>query len=209
MRSTLFSFITWIPRCRGGVGPRRHGSRRCCVSTASVWRPNRKKTPRCRRRDWSRLGASSESQEQVFASFDAIRTFTNTRTFRGIEGEPEVAAHLSATDAPTAAAHAPATAEHIDERLKSIEHDLSRHDNDLRACIEELESLLGDAVHIIRRIVRNGRIPDHVPRCGRFPLSAGARDSRRQVSHRSGKRRPGAARSSRRASSRPRSRPWR
>ena len=63
----------------------------------------------------------------------------NSPDFSRLEGEREVALHLSASDSLAAAAHAPGTAKLIDDRLKSIEHDLSRLDDDLQACIDELD----------------------------------------------------------------------
>ena len=111
--------------------------------------------------------ALSEANERVYESYDKIRRFMNSPT---LEGEREVAVHLSESDPPAAAAQAPRTARLIDDRLKSIEHDLSRLDDDLQACIEELEHLLGTALHIVRRMVRGGRIPDDVPRFGGQPV---------------------------------------
>ena len=112
----------------------------------------------------------SEAQSWVYKSYDDIRRFTNSDAFRGLEGEREVAAHLGANDPLAAAAHAPRTATLIDERLKSIEHDLSRLDDDLQACISELERLLSTALYIVRRMLRDGRIPAHVPRFGGQPV---------------------------------------
>ena len=112
----------------------------------------------------------SEARERVYANYDDIRRFTNSDAFRRLEGEREVAAHLSANDPLAAAAHAPATKTLIDERLKSIEHDLSRLDDDLQACVAELDRLLGTALHIVRRMLRHGRIPEHVPRFGGEPV---------------------------------------
>ena len=112
----------------------------------------------------------SEAQSLIYKSYDAIRRFTNSDAFRGLEGEREVAAHLSANNPLAAAAHAPRTAVLINERLKSIEHDLSRLDEDLQACIAELESLLSTALYIVRRMLRDGRIPAQVPRFGGQPV---------------------------------------
>ncbi len=114
--------------------------------------------------------ASSEAEKRVYKSYDEIRRFMNSPTFSRLEGEREVAAHLSSNDPLAAAAHAPGTAGLIDDRLKSIEHDLSRLDDDLQACIDELDHLLRAALHIVRRMVRDGRIPDHVPRFGGQPV---------------------------------------
>ena len=58
------------------------------------------------------------------------------------------------------------TAGLIGDRLKTIQHDLSHLDDDLQACITELERLLSTALHILRRMTRDGRVPDHVPRFG-------------------------------------------
>ena len=114
--------------------------------------------------------ALSEAHKQVYGSYDEIRRFMNSPAFRQLEGEREVALHLSESDPLAVAAHAPGTAGLIDDRLKSIEHDLSRLDDDLQACIEELDLLLGTALHILRRMVRDGRIPDDVPRFGGQPV---------------------------------------
>ena len=114
--------------------------------------------------------ALSEAHKRVYESYDAIRKFMNSPAFSRLDGEREVAVHLSESDALAAAAHAPGTAGLIDDRLKSIEHDLLRLDDDLQACIEELDHLLRTALHIVRRMVRDGRIPDHVPRFGGQPV---------------------------------------
>ena len=114
--------------------------------------------------------AVSEAHKRVYGSYDGIRRYMNSPAFSRLEGEREVALHLSANDPLAAAAHAPGTARLIDDRLKSIEHDLSRLDDDLKACIEELDHLLRTAVHIVRRMVRDGRIPDDVPRFGGQPV---------------------------------------
>ena len=114
--------------------------------------------------------ALSEVEKHVFKSYDDIRKFVSSSAFSRLEGEREVALHLSANDPLDAAAHAPGTAGLIDDRLKSIEHDLSRLDDDLQACIEELDHLLRTALHVVRRMVRDGRIPDHVPRFGGLPV---------------------------------------
>ena len=114
--------------------------------------------------------ALSEAHKRVYGSYDEIRRFMNSPTFSRLEGEREVALHLSANDPLDVAADAPGTAGLIDDRLKSIEHDLSRLDDDLQACIEELDHLLRTALHIVRRMVRDGRIPDHVPRFGGQPV---------------------------------------
>ena len=114
--------------------------------------------------------ALSEARARVYKSYDDIRRFTNSDAFRGLEGEREVAAHLSANEPLAAATHAPRTAALIDERLKSIEHDLSCLDDDLQACIEELENLLRTALHIVRRMLRDGHIPPRVPRFGGQPV---------------------------------------
>ena len=112
----------------------------------------------------------SEAHKRVYGSYDEIRKFMNTPTFSRLEGEREVALHLRANDALDAAAHARGTVGLIDDRLKSIEHDLSRLDDDLQACIDELNHLLRAALHILRRMVDNGQIPDDVPRFGGQPV---------------------------------------
>ena len=114
--------------------------------------------------------ALSEAHKRVYGSYEELRRFTNSPAFSRLEGEREVALHLSASDSLAAAAHAPGTARLIDDRLKSIEHDLSRLDDDLQACIDELDHLLRAALHVVRRMVRDGRIPDHVPRFGGQPV---------------------------------------
>ena len=114
--------------------------------------------------------ALGEAHKAVYESYDEIRRFTNSGTFRRLESEREVAAHLGANDPLAAAANANRTAALIDDRLKTIEHDLSRLDDDLQACIAELERLLSTALHIVRRMIRDGRIPDHVPRFGGQPV---------------------------------------
>ena len=120
------------------------------------------------------LGRSREAlrdaHKAVYESYDEIRKFTSSDTFRELQSEREVAAHLAAND-PLAAAHnAERTAGLIDDRLKTIEHDLSRLDDDLQACVSELERLLRTALHILRRMIRDGRIPDHVPQFGGQPV---------------------------------------
>ena len=112
----------------------------------------------------------SDAHKRVYRSYDAIRRFMSSPALRRLKAEREVALHLSANDPLAAAAHAPGTARLIDDRLKSIEHDLSRLDDDLQACIEELDHLLRAALHILRRMVRDGRIPKHVPRFGGQPV---------------------------------------
>ena len=114
--------------------------------------------------------ALNEVERHVFKSYDDIRKFVSSSTFSRLEGEREVALHLSASDPLAAAVHAPGTARLIDDRLKSIEHDLSRLDDDLQACIDELDHLLRATLHVVRRMVRDGRIPDHVPRFGGQPV---------------------------------------
>ncbi|MCY4408707.1 MAG: hypothetical protein OXC15_20250, partial [Rhodospirillaceae bacterium] len=129
-----------------------------------------------------------EAQRAVYESYDDIRRFTGSDAFRELESEGEVAAHLGANDPLAAAENAERTAGLIDDRLKTIEHDLSRLDEDLEACVAELERLLRTALHILRRMVRDGRIPDHVPRFGGQPvfrmnadLSRVAADQRREI----------------------------
>ena len=132
--------------------------------------------------------ALGEAHKAVYESYDDIRRFTNSDAFRELESEREVAAHLGANDPLAAAENAERTAGLIDDRLKTIEHDLSRLDEDLEACVTELERLLRTALHILRRMVRDGRIPDHVPRFGGQPvfrmsadLSRVAADQRREI----------------------------
>ena len=129
--------------------------------------------------------ALSEVEKHVFKSYNDIRKFVSSSAFSRLEGEREVALHLSANDPLDAAAHAPGTAGLIDDRLKSIEHDLSRLDDDLQACIDELDHLLRAALHVVRRMVRDGRIPGHVPRFGGQPVfRIGADLSRIAATHR-------------------------
>ena len=114
--------------------------------------------------------AKNEVQTRVYGSYDEIRKFVNSHAFSRLEGEREVAVQLTESDPLAAAANAPRTAGLIDDRLKSIEHDLSRLDEDLQACIDELDHLLRTALHIVRRMVRDGRIPGDVPRFGGQPV---------------------------------------
>ena len=103
--------------------------------------------------------ALSEAEKRVYKSYDDIRMFMNSHTFTRLEGEREVAVHLSQNDSLAAAAHAPGTSRLIDDRLKSIEHDLSRLDDDLKACIEELDHLLGIALPELSRVPRRDAVP--------------------------------------------------
>ena len=112
----------------------------------------------------------NEAQHRVYKSYEQIRKFINTPTFSSLQGEREVAVHLSESDPLASAVHELRTAGLIDDRLKSIKHDLSRLDDDLQACIEELDHLLRASLHIVRRMVRDGRIPKHVPRFGGQPV---------------------------------------
>ena len=132
--------------------------------------------------------ALAEAHKAVYESYDDIRRFTGSDAFRELESEREVAAHLGANDPLAAAENAERTAGLIDDRLKTIEHDLSRLDEDLEACVAELERLLRTALHILRRMIRDGRIPDHVPRFGGQPVfrmsadpSRIAADQRREI----------------------------
>ena len=62
--------------------------------------------------------ALSEAHKRVYGSYDEIRRFMNSPAFRQLEGEREVALHLSANDPLAVAAHAPGTAALIDDRFK-------------------------------------------------------------------------------------------
>jgi len=112
----------------------------------------------------------NETRERVYASYEEIRKFANSEGFRRIESETEVAAHLHESDALVAAHNARKTAGLVEDRLKTIEHDLSRLDDDLEACVGELDRLLNTARSIMRRMTRDGRIPQHVPRFGGQPV---------------------------------------
>ena len=114
--------------------------------------------------------ALTEARHSVYASYEEIRKFTSSDAFRQLESEAEVAAYLRANDALAAADNAHKTAGLIEDRLKTIEHDLSRLDDDLQACIAELDRLLSTARHILRRMIRDGRIPQDVPRFGGQPV---------------------------------------
>ena len=96
---------------------------------------------------------------------DMLR-FARSDRFSGLKGESEVAVNLAANSAGDAADTAEQTARLIGERLASIDHDLARLDHDLATCIGELDKLLRRALGILRRMVREGRIPDGVPRFG-------------------------------------------
>ena len=111
----------------------------------------------------------NEARRGVYASYEEIRKFVNSDGFRRLESEREVAAHLHESDAVVAAQNARKTTGLVEDRLKTIEHDLSRLDDDLEACVGELDRLLSTARNIIRRI-RDGRIPQHVPRFGGQPV---------------------------------------
>ena len=112
----------------------------------------------------------SETRERVYASYEEIRKFANSEGFRRIESEAEVAAHLHESDALVAAHNARKTAGLVEDRLKTIEHDLSRLDDDLDACVGELDRLLNTARSIMGRMIRDGRIPQDVPRFGGQPV---------------------------------------
>ena len=112
----------------------------------------------------------NEARDRVYASYEEIRKFANSKGFRQIESEAEVAAHLHESDALVAAHNARKTAGLVKDRLKTIEHDLSRLDDDLEACVGELDRLLNAARSILRRMIRDGRIPQHVPRFGGQPV---------------------------------------
>ena len=112
----------------------------------------------------------SEARDRVYASYEEIRKFANSEGFRRIESEAEVAAHLHESDALVAAHNARKTAGLVADRLKTIEHDLSRLDDDLEACVGELDRLLNTARSIMRRMIRDGRIPQDVPRFGGQPV---------------------------------------
>ena len=130
----------------------------------------------------------STANRAVFESYEDIRRFINSDAFRELESEREVATHLRTNDAEAASENAERMAGLIDDRLKTIEHDLSRLDEDLEACVAELERLLRTAMHILRRMARDGRMPDHIPRFGGQPvfrmsadLSRVAADQRREI----------------------------
>ena len=110
--------------------------------------------------------AFATAQSRVFETYDRVRRFADSDALRQLEGEAEVAMHLRKNNPVDVALSATVTAGLIDERLTSIEHDLARHDDDLRACVEELERLFVTARNIVRRMTRDGRIPDDVPRFG-------------------------------------------
>ncbi|MCY4511710.1 MAG: hypothetical protein OXG35_32800 [Acidobacteria bacterium] len=112
----------------------------------------------------------NEARDRVYASYEEIRKFANSEGFRRIESEAEVAAHLHESDALVAAHSARKTAGLVEDRLKTIEHDLSRLDDDLEACVGELDRLLNTARSIMRRMIRDGRIPQDVPRFGGQPV---------------------------------------
>ncbi len=112
----------------------------------------------------------NEARDRVYASYEEIRKFANSEGFRRIESEAEVAAHLHESDALVAAHNARKTVGLVEDRLKTIEHDLSRLDDDLEACVGELDRLLNTARSIMRRMIRDGRIPQHVPRFGGQPV---------------------------------------
>ena len=112
----------------------------------------------------------NEVRDRVYASYEEIRKFANSEGFRRIESEAEVAAHLHESDALVAAHNARKTAGLVEDRLKTIEHDLSRLDDDLKACVGELERLWNTARSIMRRMIRDGRIPQRVPRFGGQPV---------------------------------------
>ena len=112
----------------------------------------------------------NEARDSVYASYEEIRKFANSEAFRRIESEAEVAAHLHESDSLHAAHNARKTAGLVEDRLKTIEHDLSRLDADLEACVGELDRLLNTARSIMRRMIRDGRIPQHVPRFGGQPV---------------------------------------
>ena len=114
--------------------------------------------------------ALSDAHNAAHESYDEIRRFARSDTFRELQSEGEVAAHLADNDSLVAAHNAERTADLLDDRLKTIEHDLSRLDDDLQACVSELERLLRTALHILRRMIRDGRIPDHVPRFSGQPV---------------------------------------
>ena len=97
---------------------------------------------------------------------EEVLRFARSALFSGLKGEGEVAVNLDNNSVHDAGDAAEQTARLIGERLASIDHDLSRLDHDLATCVGELDVLLRKALQILRRMVRDGRIPDGVPRFG-------------------------------------------
>ncbi len=114
--------------------------------------------------------ALGKLRQQIYESYERVQRFVDSDVLSQLEGEREVALHLRKNDALAAASGAMRTSGLIDDRLKTIEHDLSKLDEDLQACVDELDRLFGTARNIVRRMVRDGRIPEHVPRFGGLPV---------------------------------------
>ena len=115
-------------------------------------------------------GVQEEARRRIFESYDRVQRFLDSDVLNQLEGEREVVLHLRKNKPLAAAADANRTSGLIDDRLTTIEHDLSRLDEDLKACVDELDRLFRTARNILRRMVRDGRIPDHVPRFGGLPV---------------------------------------
>ncbi len=115
-------------------------------------------------RDGSRILADTD--RALRDRHEDVRRFAMSDQFRTLKGESEVASNLAANLVHDAADAAGQTARQIEERLASIEHELARLDHDLATCVGELDMLLRRALGILRRMVRDGRIPDGVPRFG-------------------------------------------
>ena len=115
-------------------------------------------------RDGNRILADAD--QALRERHDEVLRFARSPRFSGLKGEGEVAVNLDNNSVHDAGDAAEQTARLIGERLASIDHDLSRLDHDLATCVGELDMLLRKALGILRRMVRDGRIPDGVPRFG-------------------------------------------
>ncbi|MCY4592946.1 MAG: hypothetical protein OXE86_20800 [Alphaproteobacteria bacterium] len=115
-------------------------------------------------RDGNRTLADAE--QALLDRHEEERGFATSDGFRVLKGESQVASNLAANSARDAADAAEQTARLIDDRLATIDHDLARLDHDLATCTGELDMLLRRALGILGRMVRDGRIPDGVPRFG-------------------------------------------